>query len=97
MRVAQLTVDFHLHACRSLKEKRSRLGRLRDKFGRQTNLAVTESDQQDNHQHAQWSFVCAASDPQIVEQTLADVERYVAQSLDAEVVGLKRTWLENLQ
>ena len=58
---------------------------------------MKERTQQDNHQHAQWSFVCAASDPQIVEQTLADVERYVAQSLDAEVVGLKRTWLENLQ
>ena len=95
MRVAQLTVDFRLHGCRSLKEKRSRLGRLRDKFGRSPNLVVCESSQHDSHQFGQWSFICGASDSKIVEQMLSDVERYVSEALDAEVIGMKRLWLES--
>ncbi|MEM1433758.1 MAG: DUF503 domain-containing protein [Pseudomonadota bacterium] len=88
--VQELRVDFYLGACRSLKEKRQRLRGLRDRFGRQPILAVVESDFADSLQKARWSFIAAASAAELVQQQLADVERYLTFSVDAEILAMDR-------
>ncbi len=93
MRVAKLQVNFQLHGCRSLKDKRKRLLKLRDKFGRSPAIAVCESGYADDLRVSQWSFVACAGTATVVEQALADVERYVVQSVDAEITGLHRDWI----
>ncbi len=93
MRVGLLRAGFYLHGCGSLKEKRQRLSRLRDKFGKQTGLAVCESNHADELRRGEWSFVATASSDTVVQQALAEVERYLTTSLDAEVVSLEREWL----
>ena len=90
MHIGVLSFDFHLPGCASLKEKRRRLARLRDKFGRSANLAVCESAHQDSHRRARWEVVAVAGDAGVVERSLADVERWVADSLDAIVVDVGR-------
>ena len=94
MNIGRLTVSFYLHGCRSLKDKRRRLSKLKDKFGKQTNLAACESDWADQHQRGQWSFVAVAADSVVVERSLAQVERYVTTDIDGEVVNLQREWLD---
>jgi uncharacterized protein YlxP (DUF503 family) len=91
--VALLTLQFHLPACGSLKEKRQRLARLRDRFGREPSLAVCESDWQDVWDRAQWSFLAMATDRQFVERQLQAVERFAAEELDAVVTNAEREWL----
>ena len=81
-----------LHGCRSLKEKRRRVGGVRDRFGKRSGLAVAGVGEQDNHQLSAWTFVCAASDPVVVEQTLAEVERYLRSGLDAELISSEQHW-----
>ena len=93
LNAAALTVDFRLGGCRSLKEKRSRLGGLKDRFGRAPNVAVCESDHQDAHQRGQWTFVACSSDATTVERTLSGVERDLMLMVDAEVVNITRRWL----
>lgn len=93
MKIAKLEVKFLLHGCRSLKEKRQRLHKLRDKFGRMPGLAVCESSHADDLRQGEWSFVACAGSGTVVEQTLAEVERYVAQSIDAEITSFDREWL----
>jgi len=90
MHIGVLTVSFALPGCRSLKEKRQRLGGLRERFGRYTNLAVCESDLADQHDRAEWSFVAAARSVALVDQTLADVEQRILETTDAEVVRFSR-------
>ena len=90
MRIGVLAIDFHLAGCRSLKEKRQRLRRLRDKFGRVANLAVCESRHQDSLQRAGWSVLAVAGDAKVVERALADVEQWVASSVDATIVDIER-------
>ena len=63
MHIALLTITFQLPGCRSLKEKRRRLRRLADHFGRNTRIAVTESDFHDIHDRGQWSFAIIGADP----------------------------------
>ncbi|MCY4012371.1 MAG: DUF503 domain-containing protein [Gammaproteobacteria bacterium] len=93
MHIGVLDLDFHLPGCASLKEKRRRLARLRDKFGRVPNLAICESDHQDSRQRARWSVVAVAADAVVVEQSLANVERWAAESVDATIVGVDRELL----
>ena len=88
-----LQLDLYFNGCRSLKEKRRRLKGLRDRVGRSVNVAVCESGHQDSHQRSEWSIIAAAADAVVVEQILAEVERTVQFSVDAELVGVQREWL----
>ena len=93
MHLAVLTLRFHLEGCASLKEKRQRVGGLRDRFGRQPNVAVCESGDQDALQRAEWSFVVAAGTRAIVDRAVAEIETFVAETLDARVSGRELQYL----
>ena len=84
MRVGLLRAGFYLRGCASLKEKRQRLGRLRDKFGKQTSLAVCESKHADELRRGEWTFVACAGSEVVVQQTLTEVERYLSTALYPE-------------
>ncbi len=90
MNVGLLTIGFHLAGCRSLKEKRQRLKGIRDRFGKPANVAVCESDYQDAHQRAQWTFIATASSASVVEKALAEIVRSVQISVDAELIDVHR-------
>ena len=90
MLIGMLRVSFVLPGCRSLKEKRQRLGGLRERFGRQVNVAVCESNFQDIHDRAEWSFVAAALTSRLVEQILSDIEQRIVETVDANVAGFVR-------
>lgn len=89
-----MKIDFFLAGCRSLKEKRQRLNGIRDRFGRANNVAVCESDHQDLLQRAQWTFVAAAASRDVVERALTDIERNLHGSVDAELIEVRREWLD---
>ncbi len=93
MFIAILHTEFVVHGCRSLKEKRQRLGGLRDKFGSIKNIAVCESEHLDAHGLCNISFICAANDKKIVESNLAKVTDYCASAVDAELRNHQLTWL----
>ena len=93
MNVRLLTVDFRLGGCRSLKEKRQRLKGLKEKFGRAPNVAVCESDYQDVHQRAQWSFIAAAASGDVAERMLAEILQSIELSVDAELIGVAQETL----
>jgi uncharacterized protein YlxP (DUF503 family) len=90
MLIGLLRVSFVLPGCRSLKEKRQRLGGLRERFGRQVNVAVCESNFQDIHDRAEWSFVAAALTSRLIEQTLSEIEQRIVETVDANVAEFVR-------
>ena len=85
--IAVLTLRLHLEGCSSLKEKRRRLNGLRDRFGRQPNMAVCESDLQDAWQEAEWSFVAVANSRAMTDRLIAQVETFLGEMVDARVVS----------
>ena len=90
MQIGVLRVAFVLPGCRSLKEKRQRLGGLRERYGRQVNVAVCETRFQDDHDRAEWTFVAVGMTARLIEQTLADIEHRIVESVDANVAGIDR-------
>ena len=87
LHIAVLRLRFHLEGCGSLKDKRQRLSGLRDRFGRLPGIAVCESDAHDSLAEAEWSFVAAGGSRQITDRLVADVETFVAESVDARVMA----------
>jgi len=92
MVAAMLTLHFHLEGCHSLKERRQRLGGLRDRFGRLPQLAVCEAPGE-QLQQASWHFLALAQTRPQVERTLERVEQFAATSLDAVITDQSLEWL----
>lgn len=92
MKVLLLTLDLRLPGCQSLKEKRNRVRKLRDRFGHQSNIAVFESDYRDKLGLSQWSFVIVGDHNQ-VESDLAAIESYCASAIDGYPVASHREYI----
>lgn len=91
--MAVLAVEFFLDGCSSLKEKRQRLGGLQDRFGRLQNVAVLESDFQDDHRRSQWTFAIIANQRTGIEKTVEHIESRLEQEVDGRVVSSDLSWL----
>ena len=85
MEIVLMVVEFHLAGCRTLKEKRHRLSGIRDRFGKESNVAVCESDYHDLLHQAQWSFVVIGLSRRKVDQTLAGIELFLQTGIDAVI------------
>lgn len=93
MIIGILTLRYHLEGCRSLKEKRSRLSGIRDRFGKSPNIAICESGLQDQHKSAKWSYLVTATDKTVVEASLAKIETYIRDYVDAVIIGRELEFL----
>jgi uncharacterized protein len=93
MNIGMLTLTLRLPGCHSLKQKRQRLGGLKDRFGKLSNLAVSESDFHDQHQQAQWCFVSLCQDQASSNQLLDNIEQQIATKTDAVIIERNRQWL----
>ncbi len=90
MHVLALSLTLQLEGCRSLKEKRARLAKLKAKIGRHPSVAVCESGHQDDQGLAEYAIIVAAADGAAADRLLADAERIVTGEIDARVVGVRR-------
>lgn len=90
MHIAILTFVFSLPGCRSLKEKRQRMGGLHERIGRNPAIAVCESGSRDAHDSSEWSFVMVASSRRDVDMLCQQVEEKVQSSVDARIMDIQR-------
>jgi uncharacterized protein len=68
--IALLTLDVHIPAAQSLKDKRMVIRRLKDRLRAKFNISVAETDHQELWQRAVISVATVASDEQYARQTL---------------------------
>jgi uncharacterized protein YlxP (DUF503 family) len=93
MHIALLSLTFRLPACESLKEKRGRLRGMKDRFGKLSNLAVSETGFHDVLDRAEWSFLSMGQDRGQVDRVFSSIELYASTELDAVVTDARREWL----
>lgn len=85
-----MKIELSLEGCSSLKEKRSRTRGIRDRFGKQPNVAVIESDYQESLRRAQWVFICLSTNKKIVDQTYASIEEGLSVGWDFTITDILR-------
>lgn len=91
--VLELAITFHLPGCDSLKEKRSRLFRLKDLFGKRSELAVRECGLHDQLQQAQWAFVVVAENKRLADSLSQRLEQEIIETIDAQITSIDRYFL----
>lgn len=84
-----LTLEFRLHGNDSLKGKRKVAQSLKQKVRNRFNVAVSEVEAQDNHQHLVLAVVTVANKTVAVESRLARVLNMVETMSPAELTHCK--------
>ncbi|MDR9439392.1 MAG: DUF503 domain-containing protein [Halomonas sp.] len=93
MHIAVLTLTFALPGCRSLKEKRQRMGGLHERFGRHPSIAVCESGELDRHEASEWTFVVVAASSRDVASLCSEIEDKLQRTVDGRVLEATREFL----
>ena len=93
MHIAILTISFSLIGCRSLKEKRQRMGGLHARFGNTPSVAVCESGERDRHEASEWTFVIIGLSKRDIESQCSQIEEKLEHSVDARMVNVEREFI----
>lgn len=92
--IGVLTIEIHIEAAHSLKEKRHVVRGLKDRLRARHNVAVAEIGFQDSWQQALVSVVTVSSDHVHAEKVLSAVESAAADILGGMLVSSTVEWLE---
>lgn len=90
MQIVVLTMKFSLPGCRSLKEKRQRMGGMHERYGRQPAVAVCESGDRERLDASEWTFVVTGVSAQEVESLCSEIEERVQRTVEARVMDVIR-------
>lgn len=86
MIVAALTVEIHISASQSLKDKRSVLKSIKDRVKNKFNVAYAEIDYQDKWQRATLAFVTVSASKSMAEEIIQKVFRILDNDVVFEIV-----------
>ncbi|WP_228257352.1 DUF503 domain-containing protein [Marinobacter sp. NP-4(2019)] len=88
--VGVLTLHFQLYGCEDLKAKRKAFAALKAVWGRETDLAVAETADQDALDCATWTIAALGSSTQQITQRLDQVEKAIQERIDAAILDVHR-------
>lgn len=93
MIIGVCTLEFHLPGCRSRKQKRKFLNRLKDRLRSRFNVAVAEVEYHDLWQRALVGVVSVSGSRQLLDATFQKVLKDVEVSADAHLVRFDTDYL----
>jgi uncharacterized protein YlxP (DUF503 family) len=77
VKIGVLRVYFHLHGCRSLKEKRMVVRSLKDRLLGKFNVSVAEIGSNDKWQLGEIGVVTIGNDHQYVDSVMQKVRNFI--------------------
>ena len=88
MIIGLCTLEFHLPACRNLKEKRKFLNSLRGRVSSRFNVGISEVDYHDLWQRSLVAVVTVGVDREPLDKVFQKVLREAEQRVEAELVAV---------
>lgn len=89
MIIGLCTFEFHLPACRSLKEKRKFLNSFRTRVSNKFNVAVSEVDHHDLWQRASIGIVSLSVEREPLDRMFQKVLQVAERQADAQLIDVK--------
>lgn len=94
MHVAALRFELHVPESRSLKAKRAAVRPIIDGLRHRFKVSVAEVDHQDTWQRAAIGVALVSGASRQLEAIMDEIERFVANAADVEVLDVDRSYLE---
>lgn len=94
MYVLGLSVDVHLPACRSLKDRRAAVKPIVEGARNRFRVSAADVGYLDKWQRARLGFAVVAPDQSHAAEVIDAVERFVWSFPEINVAGVERHWLE---
>ena len=88
MIIGVCTLEFHLPACRSLKEKRRFLNSFRTRISNKFNVAVSEIDHHDLWQRSTIGVVSIAVEREPIDKMFQKVLRAAEHQGEAQLISV---------
>ncbi len=86
MTIGLLELNLHIHDSHSLKEKRMVTKSLKDRLRRKFNIAITETDNHDKWQIANFGIATISTDTKHANQVLSGIVRFIEDSKEVELI-----------
>lgn len=94
MFVLALRVDLRFPSCHSLKEKRMLLKPIVDGARSRFDVSVAEVEHHDAWQRCEIGIALVSGDIATIERLADQIERFIWQAADTEVLEIERSWLD---
>jgi len=88
--VGILTLHFQLYACEDLKAKRKAFTAMKAIWGKEPDLAVSETADHDALDCATWTIAALGASAQQITQRLDQVEKDIQDRIDAAILDIHR-------
>ncbi|PSF05182.1 DUF503 domain-containing protein [Marinobacter fuscus] len=88
--VGLLTLHFQLYGCEDLKAKRKAFTAMKAIWGREPDLAVSETADHDALDCATWTIAALGTSSQKITQRLDQVEKAIEEKIDAAILDIHR-------
>lgn len=88
-----MTLHFQVYGCDDLKAKRKAFAPLRAVWGKEPDLAVSETADFDALDCATWTIAALGTSSQMIAQRLDQVEKAIAERIDAPVLDVHKELL----
>ncbi len=88
--VGVMTLHFQLYGCEDLKAKRKVFTALRAVWGKEPDLAVAETADQEALDCATWTVAALGTSSQQISQRLDMVEKAIQERIDAAILEVQR-------
>ncbi|MBB5319711.1 DUF503 domain-containing protein [Marinobacter oulmenensis] len=88
--VGVLTLHFQLYGCDDLKAKRKVFTALKAVWGKEPDLAVAETADLEALDCATWTVAALGASSQQITQRLDQVEKEIAERIDAAILEVQR-------
>ena len=93
MIIGYLSLEIYLPYSHSLKEKRQRLKRIRDRLRNKYNVAFAELDFQNKWQRSKIGIVTISNQKTLVEKIFNQIIQDVMDNIDGEVTYTRQEYL----
>jgi len=93
MIIGVCTLEFHLPACRNLKEKRKFLNSFRSRVRGKFNVAISEVDHHDLWQRSTIGVVSVGAERDPIDRVFQKVLREAEGRTDAQLIGVQVEFL----
>ncbi|MFH1829762.1 MAG: DUF503 domain-containing protein [Pseudomonadota bacterium] len=83
-------LDLRIYECRSLKEKRQALRRIKDRTQHSFGITIAEVGSQDLWQRAELGFAIVGNDRRVIEGLMEKIQGFVEGQASAHIIDQYR-------